>query len=399
MIYDFDKPIERLGTDCEKWDGLKKRFGSDGMLPLWVADMDFPSPEPVVRAIAERAAHPVFGYPMRGEDYYDSFIAWEKKRWNWDVKREWCDYVPGVVCGVAAALMGFTAPGDGVLIMPPVYHPFRNTIMAQGRQVVNAPMKLENGRFEIDFDALERGAREARALILCSPHNPTGRLFSRAELEHIAEICERNGVLVISDEIHSDLVLWGKKHVPFASVSDWAREHSITLMAPSKTFNIAGLVTSIYIVPNAKLRAQMQHIVGGWMHISGGNIFGLAAARAAYAEGEEWYQQMLRYIEGNVEYLNEQLARRVPQISLIRPEATYIPLLDCRKLCGGELGMTMDELQQFMLNTVKAAMNEGTLFGIEGTGFLRINLGTQRANLEEFVRRLEKGIERLPLRF
>ena len=399
MIYDFDKPLNRLGTDCEKWDGLKKRFGADGVLPLWVADMDFPSPEPVVRAIAERAAHPVYGYPMRGEDYYDSFIAWEKKRWGWDVERDWCDYVPGVVCGVAAALMGFTAPGDGVMIMPPVYHPFRNTIVAQGRRVVNAPMKLEGDRFEIDYEALERGAKESRALILCSPHNPTGRLFSREELLKIAEICERNNVLVISDEIHSDLVFWGKKHVPFAMVNDWAREHSITLMAPSKTFNVAGLVASIYIVPNAKLRAQMERMVGGWMHINGGNVFGLVAARAAYAEGEEWYEQMLRYIEGNIVFLEEQLKKRAPQFKLLRPEATYIPLLDCRELTSGKLGMSMDALQRFMLGSVKAAMNEGTLFGEEGAGFLRINLGTQRSNLEEFVRRLEKAADELPIRF
>ncbi len=399
MIYDFDKPLNRLGTDCEKWDGLQKRFGAADVLPLWVADMDFPSPEPVVRAIAERAAHPVYGYPMRGEDYYDSFVAWEKKHWGWDVKREWCNYVPGVVCGVAASLMGFTAPGDGVLIMPPVYHPFRNTINAQGRRVVNAPMKLVNDRFEIDFEALERGAKEARALILCSPHNPTGRLFSHEELTRIAEICERNDVLVISDEIHSDLVFWGKKHTPFAMVNNWAREHSITLMAPSKTFNVAGLVASITIVPNAKLRAQVDHMIGGWMHIGGGNIFGLVAARAAYAEGEEWYQQMLRYIEGNVDYLDEQLKKRVPQVRLMRPEATYIPLLDCRELTGGALGMTADELQQFMLGSVRAAMNEGTLLGAEGEGFPRINLGPQRANLEEFVRRLEKAAEKRPIRF
>ena len=394
MIYDFDKPIDRMGTGSVKWDGLKERFGSDGMLPLWIADMDFPSPEPVARAVAERAAHPIYGYPYRGESYYDSFIAWEKKHWGWDVEREWCGYVPGVVCGVASALMGFTAPGDGVLIMPPVYHPFRLTIQSQGRRVVNAPMKLENGRFEIDFEALEAGAREARAMILCSPHNPTGRLFTREELEKIADVCERNGLLVISDEIHSDLVFWGKKHIPFAMVNDWAREHSITLMAPSKTFNIAGLVASVSVVPNAKLRAQMEHIVSGWMHVGGGNVFGIVAMRAAYAEGEEWYVQMLKYLEGNIDFLDEQLKKRVPQIKLIRPEATYIPLIDCRGL-----NIAPEKLQEFMLGTAKVAMNEGSLFGAEGSGFMRINLGTQRANLEEFVRRLEKAVAQLPVSF
>lgn len=386
MLYDFDTPINRLGTDCEKWDGLKKHFGVDDALPLWVADMDFPSPEPVVRAIAERAAHPVYGYPYKSEDYYDSFCAWEEKRWGWDVRREWCGGTPGVVCGVAAALMGFTAPGDGVMIMPPVYHPFRNTIIAQGRHVVNAPLIYKDGHFEIDFDALERGARESRALILCSPHNPSGRLFTRDELERIAAICEKNGLLVISDEIHSDLVLFGGRHIPFAAVSDWAREHSIVLMAPSKTFNIAGLVSSVFVVPNAKLRAQMERMIGGCMHV-GGNVFGLTAARAAYAGGEEWYRQMIHYLEGNVDFIDEQLKTRVPRVRLVRPEATYVPLLDCRGL-----NLPGDELQHFMLHEVKAAMNDGRMFGVGGEGFLRINLGTSRAVLGEFVNRLERAV-------
>lgn len=392
MIYDFDKPIERRGTGCEKWDGLTGRFGVDDVLSLWVADMDFPSPEPVVKAIAERAAHPVYGYPLRSDDYYDSFIAWENRHNGWDVKPEWCDYVPGVVCGIAAAMMGFTAPGDGVLIMPPCYHPFRNTVNAQGRRVVNSPLKITGDRFEIDFDDLAAKAKSCRMLLLCSPHNPTGRCFSRGELLDIEKICRENNLIVVSDEIHSDIVFPGHRHIPFASVSDWAREHTITLMAPSKTFNVAGLVASVYIVPNAQIRAQMKRMAGGWMHIDGGNVFGLVAARAAYAGGEEWYGQMMEYLQGNVDYLDEQLKKRVPQVKLIRPEATYIPLIDCR-----ELGFAPDELQKFMLEKVKAAMNEGVLFGEEGAGFCRINLGTQRAVLGEFVSRLEKAVAGLKL--
>jgi cystathionine beta-lyase len=392
MIYDFDKKTDRLGTDCNKWDGLKERFGVEDALPMWIADMDFPSPEPVVRAIAERAAHPVYGYPTRPEDYYDSFIAWEKRHNGWDVKREWCLYTPGVVNGIASAIMGFTAPGDGVLIMPPCYHPFRNTITALGRRVVNSPMKLYNGRYEADFDDLAARASQCRMLLLCSPHNPTGRCFTHDELMKIEEICRSNGLLVVSDEIHSDLVFSGHQHIPFASLSDWAREHTVTMMAPSKTFNIAGLTTSICIVSNPQLRSQMNHIVSGWLHIGGGNIFGLTAARAAYAEGEEWYRQMMKYLEGNRDYLDEQLKKRVPRVKLIVPEATYIPLLDCR-----ELEFSPEELQQFMLVSVKAALNEGTLFGEEGAGFCRINIGTQRANLEEFVSRLEKAVAGLRL--
>ena len=390
MIYDFDTPINRLGTDCEKWDGLGKRFGCSDVIPLWVADMDFPSPQPVVEALVARAMHPVYGYPMRGEDYYDSFIAWEKRRNGWDVSPEWIDFVPGVVCGVGAALMGFTSPGDGVLIMPPVYHPFRNTANAQGRRVVNSPMKLVGKRFEIDFDDLEAKARECRAMILCNPHNPTGRAFTLDELLRIEEICRRYGIFVISDEIHSDLIFKGYRHIPFATVSCWAREHSVTLMAPSKTFNVAGLTASILIAPNAQVRAQMKRIVGGWMHVNGGNIFGLTASRAAYAEGEEWFTQMMEYLEGNVDFLESELEKRIPGVRLIRPEATYIPLIDCRGLGLGE-----EALQAFMLEKVKAAMNPGVLFGVEGEGFCRINLGTQRANLAEFVDRLEKALPQL----
>ncbi len=387
MIYDFDKTIDRRGTECEKWDGLQGRFGTDDVLPLWVADMDFPSPEPVVKAIAARAAHPVYGYPMRGDDYYGSFIAWEKRHNDWDVKPEWCNFVPGVVCGLAMAMMGFTAPGDGVMIMPPCYHPFRNTVNAQGRRVVNSPLKFVNGRFEIDFEDLAEKAKKSRMLLLCNPHNPSGRCFTRDELLGIEKICRENGVLVASDEIHSDFVFAPHRHIPFATVSDWAREHTITLMAPSKTFNIAGLVTSISIVPNAKLRAQMDRMVDGYAHVGGGNVFGLIAARVAYAEGEEWYGQMMAYIAGNVDYLDEQLKSRVPQVKLVRPEATYIPLIDCR-----ELGFSPDELQEFMLTKVKTGLNEGILFGEEGAGFCRINLGTQRARIEEFVSRLEKAV-------
>ncbi|MGI6075944.1 MAG: MalY/PatB family protein [Pyramidobacter sp.] len=392
MIYDFDRKIERRGTGNVKWDGLKGRFGTEDVLPLWIADMDFPAPEPVVKAIKERAAHPVYGYPRRDENYYDSFIDWEKRHNGWDVRREWCAATPGVVNGIAATLMGFTAPGDGVLIMPPCYHPFRNTVHAQGRRVVNSPMILRNGRFEVDFDDLAEKAKQCRLLLLCSPHNPTGRCFTRDELLKIEAICRANELLVVSDEIHSDLIFSGHRHIPFASLSDWAREHSITLMAPSKTFNVAGLTTSISVVPNAKLRGQMDHIVGGWMHVDGGNVFGIVAARAAYAEGEEWYLQMMKYLEGNRDYLDEQLKKRVPRVKLIVPEATYIPLIDCR-----ELKFSPEELQQFMLFKVKAAMNEGTLFGEGGAGFCRINIGTQRAYLEEFVSRLERAVGELKL--
>lgn len=389
-MYDFDKEIDRLNTSCSKWDGLEKRFGTTDVLPLWVADMDFAAPESVTKAIAERAAHPVFGYPIREADYYDSFITWEKNLNDFDVKREWLDYVPGVVCGIACALQAFTVPGDGVLIMPPVYHPFRNTINAQGRHVINSPLHYRNGRFEIDFEDLDKKAADARVLLLCSPHNPTGRVFSRDEMNRIEAICRKHNLLVISDEIHSDLVYSHASHIPFPMVSEWAREHSVTLMAPSKTFNVAGLVASIYIVPNPDMKRHMDHIVKECMHIGGGNIFGLIAADAAYAGGREWYDDLMTYLQGNIDFLDNGLKKRVPQVKLVIPEATYIPLIDCR-----ELNLPGEKLQEFMLNEVRAAMNEGELFGREGEGFCRINIGTQRKNLAEFITRLENAVKKL----
>lgn len=390
MTYNFDKVIERRGTGCTKWDNLKALYGRDDLVSLWIADMDFEAPPCVQQAIQERAAHGIYGYPALLKGHYDGFIAWEKRHNNWEIQEDWIVYSPGVVAGVAAALLGFTSPGDGVVIMPPVYHPFRITLEAQGRKVVNNPMKLVNGRFEIDFDDLAVKAKDARMLILCNPHNPTGRCFTREELRRIEAICRENHLLVVADEIHSDIVYKGHQHIPFASLSGWAQEHSIVLRAPSKTFNIAGLVASVLLVPNPKLRAQMRRIFEGWLHVSGGNIFGHVGVKAAYEGGEEWFQALMAYLEENVAFLEQELAARIPQVKLIHPEAIYVPFMDFRGL-----GMEPAELQKFLVEKAKVAMNDGTMFGQEGAGFARINIATPRANLAAFLDNLEAAVKAL----
>lgn len=391
MLYDFNKKIERRGTHCAKWDGMEERFcitDTQNLNSLWIADMDFPAPDCVIRSIRQRAGHAVYGYPIREEGYYESFISWEKEVHGWNISPEWLDYVPGVICAIGCAIQAFTTPGDSVLVISPSYAPFGETITSLGRHLLKTSMLFRDGRFEIDFEDMEFQAASASALLLCNPHNPTGRAFSHAEMERIAEICEKYSLTVISDEIHSDLLYNGHKHTTISSVSKWAASHSVTLMAPSKTFNIAGLVTSIYIIPDPEMKLKMDHIVKKCLHINGGNIFGLIAAQSAYAGGREWHRELMKYLQGNIDFLDSELKRRVPSVRLVYPEATYVPLIDCR-----DLGMNPGKLQEFMLNEVKTAMNEGSLFGRETDGFMRINIGTQRTALAEFVDALEIAVK------
>lgn len=389
MGYNFDEIIERNGTGCTKWDGMEPGFGRTDLLPLWIADMDFAVPPSVAEAVQKRAAHGIYGYAAFPSDYHDGFVAWQQRRNNWDVKKEWICHTPGVVSAVSMALQGFTAPGDGVLLLPPVYHPFRITIEAMGRRVVNSPMIEKDGRFEVDVDDLAQKAVQARIFILCNPQNPTGRVFSREELERIEAICRQHNLLVISDEIHSDIIYGGRKHIPFATLSDWAQHHSFVLMAPSKTFNIAGLATSLIIVPDDMLRRQFLRVTGEGCHIGGGNVFGLVACQAAFEQGEAWLEELLVYLEGNVAFVEEELARRVPSVKLLHPEGIYVPLIDFRGL-----GKTPEELRCFLLDDAKVAMNDGTMFGPGGEGFARLNIATPRANLAEFINRLEKALNK-----
>ena len=390
MTMNFDQAIERKNTNCSKYDGMAASFGRNDLLPLWIADMDFPVPEEVAAAVAKRAEHPVYGYNVFPVGYYEAFTAWVKKHHDWDVKKEWVCHTPGVLTALSNAILTLTEKGDNILIQPPVYFPFSSTIEALGRTVINNQLIYRDGYFTMDFDDLEEKAKQAKLFVFCSPHNPSGRVWKKEELERVEAICRKNDLLVFSDEIHSDIVYQPHKHIVFAQLSDWSREHSIIAMAPSKTFNIAGLEMSHITIANDEMRTRYQYLLRYGLHVANANSCGIPAAQAAYEHGEAWYQDLLVYLQANIDYLDAALKEQVPQVKLVRPESTYIPLLDM-----SELGMTNDEMKNFVINEVGAALNAGSTFGPGGERFMRINVATQRVHLETFVARLKEAISRL----
>lgn len=384
MSVDFDQPIGRKNTNCTKYDGMTPGFGSNELMPLWIADMDFPVAEEITAAIRRRAEHPVYGYNVFPAGYFESFTAWTARHHGWQAEAEWVCHTPGVLSALSTAILTFTEKGDKVLIQPPVYFPFRSTIEALDRQVLNNQLRYEDGRFSVDFDDLEEKAKEAKLFVLCSPHNPSGRVWSREELKRMEAICQKNGLLVFSDEIHADIVYQPARHILFPSLSDWSREHCILAMSPSKTFNIAGLEASFITIPDREKRECFQHVLRYGLHLANCNTFGIAAAQAAYEEGDAWHRQLMAYLKGNLDHLDSALRTRVPQVRLVRAEATYIPFLDMQGL-----DLAPDGLASFLRDRVRAALNPGPSFGPGGEGFMRINIATQRANLERFVERLE----------
>lgn len=386
----FDQQIDRRHTNCTKYDGMAATFGRTDVMPMWIADMDFPVSKEITAAIRLRADHPVYGYNTIPEGYFSAFTGWVQKHHGWTIQLEWVCHTPGVLTALSAAILAFTEKGDKVLIQPPVYFPFSSTIEALGRQVLNSPLRYEDGRFCMDFADLEEKAREARLFILCSPHNPAGRVWTREELERTEEICRKNDLFVFSDEIHSDIVFQPAQHILFPSLSDWSRDHCVLAMAPSKTFNIAGLEASFITIPNQERRERYQHLLRYGLHVANCNTFGLAAAQAAYERGGPWYDELMAYLKGNMDYLDRALREQVPQVRLVHSEATYILFLDMR-----DLGLEPEALQTFLLDKVRVALNPGPTFGPGGEGFMRINIATQRANLEQFVERLKVQVAQL----
>lgn len=388
MKYNFDKIIDRRGSGAIKCDGLEQWYGNSELLPMWVADMDFATPDFIIDAIKARLEHPIFGYTMESERYRKAIISWIASHHNWPIESDWICYIPGIVKGIAMAMVSLLKAGDKVIIQPPVYHPFRNVATHNGFEVVENPLRrTESGSYEIDFENLEAVAdSRCKMLILANPHNPVGILWSRETLVRLADFCLSRGIIVISDEIHCDMALWGKKHIPFASVSDKAAECSITFGAPSKTFNIAGIVTSYAIVPNESLREKFF----GWM---GGNelnqpdIFAPIATVAAFENGEPWRVQMLKYVEENIEFTIDFCRKYIPQITPIRPEASFLVWLDCR-----ELNLSHTELVKLFENRAKLALNSGAIFGTQGEGFMRLNVGTPRSILEQALQQLKAAV-------
>lgn len=391
MKYNFDQIIDRRGSGALKCDALEQWYGNSELLPMWVADMDFATPDFIVDAIKERLEHPIFGYTIEPERYREAIITWIASHHGWAVKREWICYIPGIVKGIAMAINALLKAGDKIIIQPPVYHPFRNVAAHNGFEIVENPLLVDsNGSYSIDFDHLERVAdKNCRLLILANPHNPIGILWQRETLIRLADFCHSRGIIVISDEIHSDMALWGKRHIPFASVSDKAAQCSITFGAPSKTFNIAGIVTSYAIVPNDKLRNKFF----GWMEgneLNHPDIFAPIATIAAFENGEPWRREMIEYIEGNIEFTIEYCKQHIPQIVAIRPEASFLVWLDCRGL-----GLTHDKIVELFTQKAALALNDGAIFGTQGEGFMRLNVGTPREVLQTALERLKTAVDSL----
>lgn len=387
--YDFDKLTERRGTGALKWDALQERYGDKDLLPLWVADMDFETPPFIVEALRKRLEHPVFGYTVEPEDYWPTVARWMASHHGWQVRPEWMTYIPGVVKGIGMAINVFVKEDEKVIIQPPVYHPFRLTTLGNGRGVVYNPLRRRaDGGYEMDFDHLAEVADEkCRMLILANPHNPGGIVWDRETLARLADFCHRRGIIVVSDEIHCDLTLWDNRHIPFATVSPEAEACSITFGAPSKTFNIAGIVSSYAIVPDDGLRTRYF----GWLAANELNepaLFAPIATIAAFREGEEWRRQLLRYIEGNILFVEDFCRRRIPQVRPLRPQASYLVWLDCTAL-----GLTHDGLVDLFVGKARLALNDGAIFGREGEGFMRLNVGCPRSLLGTALERLERAVK------
>lgn len=384
--YNFDEVIERKGTRALKTDKLKERFGREDLLAAWVADMDFATPPFIVEALKKRLEHPIFGYNTEPEEYRKLIIEWEKDLHNWETKEEWLSYIPGIVKGIGFVINVFTQPGEDVFIMPPVYHPFRITTELNGRNVVNIPLKEKVGKYYIDFEALKSKETKGGVLLLSNPHNPGGRIWTKEELKELAEICKQKNLLVVSDEIHADMALWGGQHVPFATVSDEAKENSITFCAPSKVFNIPGIVSSFSIVPNEKIREKFY----GWLtanELNDAPEFSHIATCAAYKYGKEWRKEMLNYIEKNIESVEEYCREHLPGIKALRPESSFLVWLDCRGL-----NLNQEELVDLFVNKARVALNDGAMFGKEGTGFMRLNVAMPRTKLLEVLGRIKDAI-------
>ena len=384
MKYDFDKIINRADTNCVKYDLRQQVFGNPDVLPMWVADMDFETPDFVRNAVIKRAEHPVYGYHFKDEAYYQSIMGWLKRRHHWDVKQEWLSFVPGVVCGFNMAVMAFTEPGDEVIIQSPVYPPFHSAVSGHGRKLVYNTLINRADGYGINFDQLVEQVKTAKMLILCNPHNPVGRSWRRDELELLGEICLKNNVLVVSDEIHCDLVLPGFKHTPFATLGHQYALNSITFHAASKTFNLAGLATSTAIIPNPEIRMRFNNYVHS-MEAELGNIFGKVATETAMNQGDEWLGQLLDYVQGNIDYVSDFLTKNLPKVHFHKPQATYMMWLDFN-----EYGLSEEELWQTMTQKALLGFNRGKDFGEEGSGFFRINLACPRATVEEAMRRLQE---------
>ena len=388
MTFDFDQDIPRAGSGALKYDARQATFGRADIQPMWVADMDFSAPPAVIQALQERASHPVYGYTQCPPSLYEALTDWLAKRHHWPVERDWIMLCPGVVPSLNATVLALTQPGDAVVVQPPVYFPFFAAVTAGGRRLVENPLRLENGRYCMDFDHLEQCAKSgAKLLLLCSPHNPVGRVWQEEELDTLAAIAQCYGMVILADEIHADLAYPGQRHTPLATRPGMA-ELSITAVAPSKTFNIPGLGLSALIVSSPAQRRALAKAFDT-LSVSTTNPFSLAAFEAAYRDGEAWLEALLVYLQGTRDAAADFLAQQLPEINLIAPEGTYLLWLDCRAL-----GMDDRQLQRFFVEQARLGLSPGTLFGKAGSGFMRMNIGAPRRHVLTALRQLREALDR-----
>lgn len=383
-MYNFDKITERRGTNCIKWDS---DFVTEQVTPMWIADMDFEVAPAILRRLRERVEHGVFGYQFLSEEYYTAIIDWMKRRHQLEVKREWISYVPNVVLGLTLAIRTVSDPGDELIICTPVYGPFYRSILDTGRVVVESPMKNENGYYTIDFEDFERKiTKKTKAMILCNPHNPVGRVWRKEELERIADICIRHNLYIISDDIHSELVTREHPHTFMCTISEEVRERCITFTSPSKAFNLASVHVANCFISNPELRERFQHI-SEKSHATENNAFAEAALRGAYEESADWLDELNVYIEENFDYIVNYIQKEIPQITIYKPEGTYLLWLDFRRLL-----LSDDKIHDFLLEECQLAVNDGTFFGQEGKGFVRMNAACPRCLIREVLERLKEKL-------
>jgi len=387
---EFDRGVNRKNTNARKWDGMKEVFGKDDLLPMWVADMDFKSPQAVVDAVTKRAAQGVYGYPLRQPSYFQAIMDWQERRHGYRVQKEWLICTPAVVTAISVAIQTFTEPNDQILIQSPVYPAFFSCITKNGRQLVDNPLKYEDGRYVMDFEDLEQKINpRVKMMILCSPHNPVGRVWEREQLERLGKLCVTHNIIILADEMHGDLGFKGHRHIPLATISPEVAKQIITFISPCKAFNLSAFYNSVAIIEDAKLRKAFFHALDA-LELLSGNLFGIVSLEVAYQYGEEWLNELLIYLEGNATYLVNFIEQKIPKLKVVKQEGTYLAWIDCRGL-----DMTIPELHELFLHTAKVGVNDGATFGETGSGFVRLNFGCPRATLEEGLMRIKQAIDQL----
>lgn len=392
--YNFDTVIDRRGTSSMKYEGLDAVFGRHDVSPLWIADLDFAVCPDIVKTLRQRLDHPILGYFACPDSYWNAVMSWLERRHGLKTEREQLAFIPGVVKGIGYAVNFFSRPGDRIVIQPPVYHPFRMVIEGNGRQVVENPLVFDGDNYTMDLDGLEEVITREKPtmMILCNPHNPIGIQWSAETLARVAAICRSHGVTVVSDEIHGDLVLYGKPHIPFVDVSADARAVGITLGAPSKTFNIPGLVSSWVLVKDTELRRDFFH----WLEVnefSAPMMISALGAEVAYTHGEQWLDEMVGYVEDNIDFAVNFVDRHIPGVRIIRPQASFLLWVDFRGL-----GLSQNELMDLLLDKAHIALNDGTMFGAQGLGFARLNVGTPRSVLATALEQIREAVVNMPAR-